>query len=69
MSYTDEKKQILRKIVINGDKLKKYKTPYIKSVKLYKEVKEYNSILEWASDQSDYIKILEQFREKKLVKN
>lgn len=69
MSYTDEKKQIIRRIVIDGDKLKKYKTPYIKSIKLYEEVKQYNNILDWASDQQEYVKVLTQFREKKLVKN
>jgi hypothetical protein len=68
LSYIEEKNKILRNIVINGDKLKKYKPPYIQSIELYKEIKKYNNIVDWASDQKEYLTLLENFRNKKLNK-
>lgn len=69
MSYSKEKTEIIKKIVINGNNIKSYKKPFIKSIKLFKEVNQYNNIIEWAGDQTEYYKLLSKFRNKTLIKS
>lgn len=67
-TYTKEKTNIIRKIILKSDNLSNYKMPFIKSTKLLDEIKEYNSVLDWASDQKMYVDMLEKFRSKTFKK-
>lgn len=66
--YKNEKELLIKKAVTRGYNIKNLNVPYIKSKKLYKEIKSYRSIFEWISDQELYADYLEEYRTKNFCK-
>lgn len=66
--YKKEKDILIRKAVTRGYNISNFNVPYIKSKKLYKEIKSYRNITEWISDQKLYADYLEEYRNKQFCK-
>lgn len=63
--YKKEKELLIRKVVTRGNNISNLNVPYIKSKKLYKEIKSYKNIIEWISYQKLYLEYLEKYRKEK----